>query len=368
MARERAQAISSLRYELSFVIPQKRSEAIRGSETLRFALRAPRRVVLDFAQPRDRVWSILIGEKPVGAEFAAGHVIIPASATKAGENVIRIAFMAGDDSLNRNDDFLYTLFVPARAHFAWPCFDQPDLKARYSLSLSVPSGWQAVANGAELDRASSGETTTVRFAETQPISTYLFAFAAGKFRVETAERNGRTFRMFHRETDERKVARNRDVIFDLHARALAWLEEYTGIPYPWGKFDFVLIPSFQFGGMEHPGAIFYNASTLLLDESATQNQLLGRASTISHETSHMWFGDLVTMRWFNDVWMKEVMANFLAAKIVNPSFPEINHDLRFLLSHYPAAYGIDRTAGANPIRQNLAKPGRGGHALRLHHL
>jgi len=354
LARERAEAISSLRYELSFSIPDKRSEAIRGSEIVRFALRAPHRVVLDFAQPRDRVRSVLVDDKPVEANFAAGHLIIPASATKAGENAIRIAFLAGDDSLNRNDDFLYTLFVPARAHFAWPCFDQPDLKARYSLVLEAPTGWEVVANGAELERAASGTTTRVRFAETQPISTYLFAFAAGKFRVETAQRNGRTFRMFHRETDARKVARNRDAIFDLHARALAWLEEYTGIPYPWGKFDFVLLPSFQFGGMEHPGAIFYNAPALLLDDSATQNQLLGRANTISHETSHMWFGDLVTMRWFNDVWMKEVMANFLAAKIVNPSFPEINHDLRFLLSHYPSAYAIDRTAGANPIRQNLA--------------
>ena len=99
------------------------------------------------------------------------------------------------------------------------------------------------------------------------------------------------------------------------------MEQYTAIPYPFGKFDFVLIPSFQFGGMEHPGAIFYNAAGLLLDESATENQMLDRASTISHETSHMWFGDLVTMRWFNDVWMKEVFANFMAAKIVNPSFP-----------------------------------------------
>ena len=90
----------------------------------------------------------------------------------------------------------------------------------------------------------------------QPIPTYLFAFAAGKFQVETGERNGRTFRMYHRETDAAKVARNRDAVFDLHATALRWLEEYTGIPYPWGKFDFVLVPSFQFGGMEHPGAIF----------------------------------------------------------------------------------------------------------------
>ena len=74
---------------------------------------------------------------------------------------------------------------------------------------------------------------------------------------------------------------------------------------------------------------------------------------IAHETAHMWFGDLVTMRWFNDVWMKEVFANFMAAKIVNPSFPEVNHDLRFLLAHYPAAYEVDRTAGTNAIRQPL---------------
>jgi aminopeptidase N len=106
--------------------------------------------------------------------------------------------------------------------------------------------------------------------------------------------------------------------------------------------------------MEHPGAILYNASGLLLDEAATQNQLLDRASTISHETAHMWFGDLVTMRWFDDVWMKEVFANFMAAKIVNPSFPQVNHELRFLLSNYPQAYQVDRTAGANPIRQPLA--------------
>ena len=159
--------------------------------------------------------------------------------------------------------------------------------------------------------------------------------------------------MFHRETDAAKVARNRDAIFDLHAAALSWLERYTDIPYPWGKFDFLLVPSFQFGGMEHAGAIFYNASGLLLDPSATQNQKLGRASVIAHETAHMWFGDLVTMRWFDDVWMKEVFANFMAEKIVNPSFPEINHELRFLYANYPAAYDVDRTPGTNAIRQPL---------------
>src|SRR4029079_1381291 len=112
--------------------------------------------------------------------------------------------------------------------------------------------------------------------------------------------------------------------------------------------------------MEHPGSFFYNAWTLLLDESATENQMLNRASTIAHETSHMWFGDLVTMQWFNDVWMKEVFANFMAAKIVNPAFPKLNHDLRFLTEHYPAAYSVDRTEGTHPIRQELANLNEAG--------
>jgi aminopeptidase N len=159
--------------------------------------------------------------------------------------------------------------------------------------------------------------------------------------------------MYHRETDTEKVAQNRNEVFDLHASALEWLEEYTGLPYPFDKFDFVLIPSFQYGGMEHAGAILYRASRLLLEETATQSARLGRAGLISHETAHMWFGDLVTMNWFDDVWTKEVFANFMAAKIVNPSFPEIDHEHRFFFSHYPSAYGIDRTAGANPIRQPL---------------
>ncbi|MFQ5633408.1 MAG: M1 family aminopeptidase, partial [bacterium] len=154
-------------------------------------------------------------------------------------------------------------------------------------------------------------------------------------------------------TDLAKINRNAKAIFDLHHKALDWLENYTGIPYPFEKFAFVLIPSFQYGGMEHPGAILYRANRLLLNESATQNDVLGRASLIAHETAHIWFGDLVTMDWFNDVWMKEVFANFMAAKIANPAFPEINHDLRFLLAHYPSAYAVDRSEGVNPIRQEL---------------
>jgi aminopeptidase N len=355
LADERAARISNLSYDLRFSIPAAASEPLTSRVVIRFRLSdAATPLVLDFAATAPaRIIRTSVGGREVEFGSVPDHLILPASALRTGENEVEVEFLAGDAALNRNPDFLYTLFVPARAHLAFPCFDQPDLKARFTLQLEIPAGWEALANGEERSREASADRIRLRFAETKPLPTYLFAFAAGKFTIETAERAGRSFRMFHRETDAAKVARNRDAIFDLHAAAIAWLERYTGIPYPFGKFDFLLVPSFQFGGMEHAGAIFYNASGLLLDPSATQNQKLGRASVIAHETSHMWFGDLVTMRWFDDVWMKEVFANFMAAKIVNPSFPEINHELRFLFAHYPAAYAVDRTQGSNAIRQRL---------------
>ncbi|MEQ1909525.1 MAG: M1 family aminopeptidase [Vicinamibacterales bacterium] len=354
IATRRAANVSDLRYELSLSIPSSLASPLTGSTTIRFTLEdASAPLVMDFETSREHVKLLEANGKPATFTYINGHIVLPPVALVSGTNSVRIVFDAGDASLNRSADFLYTLFVPARARLALPVFDQPDLKGRWSVTLEHPAAWQSAANGAELERTTIGDRTRVRFAETQPLSTYLVAFICGDFKVETAERNGRTFRMFHRETDAAKVARNKDAIFDLHARALESLEQYTDIPYAFGKFDFVLIPAFQFGGMEHAGKILYNASGLMLDQSATQDDLLGRASVISHETAHMWFGDLVTMRWFNDVWMKEVFANFMAAKIVNPSFPTVNHDLRFLLSNYPSAYVIDRTAGANPIRQPL---------------
>jgi aminopeptidase N len=352
LAEERARRINNLRYDLHFTIPADPAARIEATATLRFALIDPLRPLsLDFSAP-----GAILAEshgRPIAVVAAKEHVLIQPGDLREGENEITLRFEAGNAALNRNAEFMYTLFVPARARLAFPCFDQPDLKAKYTLSLDIPAEWEALSNSPEIKRIKNNDRIGIQFAETDPLPTYLFAFAAGRYQIETAERNGRRFRMFHRETDAAKVARNRDVIFDLHAVALEWLERYTAIKYPFGKFDFLLVPSFQFGGMEHAGAIFYNASGLLLDESATQNQKLGRASVIAHETAHMWFGDFVTMRWFNDVWMKEVFANFMAAKIVNPSFPDINHELRFLLSYYPAAYDVDRTAGTNAIRQRL---------------
>ena len=371
LAEARAARLSNVRYSLRLTVPPEVSAPLSGTTRISFDLAtASDPLVVDFATSRDHVRSVAVNGSDSPFTWTNGHIVIPAPSLIAGPNVIEIVFVAGDASLNRNPDFLYALFVPARAHLALPVFDQPDLKARWTLALLHPPQWTAVSNGAgrrsEVTITQPGgnggslRMALSEFAETEPLSTYLFSFVVGDFKIEEAQRNGRTLRMFHRETDAKKVARNREAIFDLHATALEYMERYTGIPYSFGKFDFVLIPAFQFGGMEHAGKILYNASGMLLEESATQNQYLGRASVIAHETAHMWFGDLVTMRWFNDVWMKEVFANFMAAKIVNPSFPEVNHELRFLLSHYPAAYDVDRTLGANAIRQHLANLNEAG--------
>ena len=350
----RKKTLDSIQYSIELTIPEKKAEKIQGLQTVSFNLNAlDSALILDFSNDANHVLSVESGDRVVDYEFINEHIVINPDQLVKGENRISIAFIAGDLSLNRNEEYLYTLFVPDRASTCFPLFDQPNLKASYQLTLKTPKNWEAVSNGTLKEKAASGDTSIYHFEMTKPISSYLFAFAAGKFFKTSKTIGSREMTMYYRETDSTKVNRNSDEVFSLHAKAVSWLEDYTAIKYPFGKFDFVLLPSFQYGGMEHPGSIFYNESALFLDENPPVNKQLARASVIAHESAHMWFGDLVTMDWFNDVWLKEVFANFMAAKIVHPSFPEINHKLRFLLAHYPGAYEVDRSAGTNPILQQL---------------
>ena len=362
LAEQRKSVVSNVSYSLSFSLQP--SGPIDAGVAINFDLKDKSKpVVIDFNAPKKSLKSLTVNYRPAEFEFKDGHIVVSTDNMVVGENAVIIDFQAGDSSLNRNEKFLYTLLVPDRASTVFPCFDQPDMKANFALQLNLPPNWIASANAdvereivvvqATPDESKSEKRKVVTYQKTKPISTYLFAFAAGEFQKITREVNGRSMTMLHRESDTEKVSRNVDKIFETHGLALNWLEDYTNIEYPFEKFDFVLIPSFQYGGMEHIGNIFYNADQLFLDQSATKDEKLNRASLIAHETAHMWFGNLVTMKWFNDVWLKEVFANFMAAKIVHPSFPEINHDLGFLLKHHPRAYGEDRTGGSHPIQQKL---------------
>ncbi|MBF9236241.1 aminopeptidase [Hymenobacter sp. BT683] len=361
LAIARKENISRVAYDLQLTIPAQKTEPILAVESVSFTLRDNQQPVqFDFKAPTANLQRVVVNGQPVPIDYRNEHLVLPAAALKRGRNVTEIRLVAGEQSLNRNADYLYTLLVPDRARTVFPVFDQPNLKATFKLALTVPRLWQAVANAPLVDSTEStldGRVPgfkTYQFATSDSISTYLFSFAAGRFSRLNRTLNGRSMTLLHRETDPAKLRLSLDSIFQLHADALQFMQQYTGLPYPFQKFDFVSIPDFQYGGMEHVGAIDYKASTLFLDEGATQDQLLARSNLVAHETAHMWFGDLVTMQWFNDVWMKEVFANFMADKVTQVAVKNSNYDLKFVIDHYPAAYGIDRTAGANPIRQPLA--------------
>ncbi|MDL2282812.1 aminopeptidase [Parabacteroides sp. OttesenSCG-928-G06] len=349
LAGFRKENYKDVTYSLYFTIPEAITQPVEGEMEVSLRLSKGKPIILDFAGKEEQIHEVLLHNTAVSYEFTDEHIVVCLPQKQENEKVnIKIRFTTSDQSLNRRDEFLYTLLVPDRARTLFPCFDQPDLKATYRLSLDLPDGWSAVGNSPVESEADG----TIRFKETEPLSTYLFAFVAGKLKQEIYERNGRDITIYHRETDPQKVAQC-PVIADEVFDALIWLEEYTQIPYPFAKYDLIILPGFQYGGMEHTGATLYNDRRMFLNEQPTLNEQLNRSALIAHETAHMWFGDYVTMKWFDDVWTKEVFANYFAAQMVEPLYPSVNHDLNFLRNYYPAAYSEDRTAGATPIKQKL---------------
>lgn len=353
LAAQRRQVLSNLTYKLYIDIPENPKIPILGRGEIDFELNESINLPIDFRASDSSIMNITVNYRQIRSKLKNGHIIIPKIFLKKGQNKVSIDFILGKTSLNRKGDYLFSLLVPDRASTVFPCFDQPDLKAIYTLTLQTPKSWVAVSNAPVINKMSTDTSTLWLFGKTEPISTYLFAFATGRF--DTLSANLGRFRMtiYHRETDKEKLNRSIKEVVALHKNSVEWLQNYTTIPYPFSKLDIVLIPDFPYSGMEHPGAIFYRDNRILLDENPSVTQMLSRANLIAHEVSHQWFGNLVTMTWFNDVWLKEVFANLMADKIVNPQYPKINHDLSFLLSHYPKAYTVDRTNAANPIRQNL---------------
>ena len=352
LAAERAAHVSAVRYALKFRIPEAKDEPLEGLENLTFRLDRKMDVLLDFREGADKVQELQVNGKAVPVRWEAEHIVLPRRALKAGENRVTVRFTPGDQALNRNEDYLYTLLVPALARTVFPCFDQPDLKAVFRLQLDLPEAWVAVSDGGRESETLWNGRRILVFRETKPVSTYLFSFVAGRWNVANETVDGFPMRCFYRETDPAKVAQLPE-IFAQVAGAVRWMEEYTGIPFPFEKYDFVVIPGYQFGGMEHPGAVQFTDRRIFLDPDPTVDRLLSRADLIAHETAHMWFGDAVTMQWFDDVWTKEVFANWFSARITEGMFPEADTGLKDFKAFNIPAYEEDRTEGTNPVKQRL---------------
>lgn len=344
LAEARANRVSHVRYQLGFTIPRELTAAVTFSDTIRFDATGHDDLWIDFRPTSAEAIAkeMVVNGKRVAAHYANEHYRIPGRLLRARDNCVVISGVADDKTLNRHSDYLYTLFVPAHARSAFACFDQPDLKATFSLSLTLPDGWQALS--------SCGD---------RPLPTYLFSFTAGRFQRQEAQRDGRTLTALYRETDPAKVAQL-STVFDEVALSIRWMERYTGIRMPFSRYGFVVLPGYQFGGMEHPGAIQFTDREIFLGPHPTPDEELTRLNLLAHETAHLWFGDMVTMRWFDDVWTKEVFANLMASKVAREQFPDIDHDLNFLHSYYMRAMSTDRTDGTHPIQQPLQNLNQAG--------
>ena len=221
--------------------------------------------------------------------------------------------------------YLYTQYEPADCRRVYPCFEQPDLKARWRFAVAAPADWQVLSNGAEIDREAVAGGVRVRFAETLPLSSYITAVAAGPYhRVEGVWEGPsgavalgvlcRASLASHLDADE---------ILDITRRGLAFFGEAFGLEYPWGKYDQIFVPEYNLGAMENPGLVTFTESYVFRGAS-TAAQHEARANTILHEMAHMWFGDLTTMRWWDDLWLKESFADFMGAHaaVVAGGFPD----------------------------------------------
>lgn len=372
LATERKQAISNIVYKLDYVVPETMQQPVVGNVTIEFDYDGSQPLQIDFLPQSDSVPNtISVNGKRVKTNFTNEHFVISKRYLKRGHNEVTIeGFVANDKTLNRHDDYLYTLLVPDRARTIFPCFDQPDLKAQFILSLTIPDKWKAIANAPiaqqlltkKVDSQPKVRPTMrqhYRFETTDLLPTYLFAFTVGQFEEAEKTIDGYHIQALYRQQTEDKVQQI-DTVFQQIAHSLRWLEQYTDISQPFKKYGIVVLPGYQFGGMEHPGAIHLNEQRIFLRQNPTPDELLSRHNLIAHETAHLWFGDLVTMKWFSDVWTKEVFANFMADKMLSQQFPNINHEISFIKAHYPFALATDRTDGSNPIQQPLENLNQAG--------
>ena len=346
LARQRAQHVSDIRYKLHFDLVPHANET-HGHEILTFSLDDNTRpLLLDF---RDgTIHKMAINGIAVQAVIDNGHINLPARDLLPGANKIESDFTAqvgpAGKAITRYEDtddgseYVYSLFVPMDASMAFLCFDQPDLKGRFTLELTHPADWQVIAN-------------VVPGQETKPISTYLFAFAAGPFQKVHPT-------IYQPDVWVRKsqVARAQEEVPQIQqitADGMKYLSDYFAQPFPFPKYDMVLIPGFPFGGMEHAGATFLNEDAMLFRSAPTESDRFARNITVLHELTHQWFGDFTTMRWFDDLWLKEGFATYMAYHAMDEISAQPTTWAKFYQQIKPAAYGIDITQGTTPIYQDI---------------
>ncbi|WP_336645360.1 aminopeptidase N [Microbacterium sp. USHLN186] len=278
----------------------------------------------------------------------------------AGEHEVRVeavaAYSRSGEGMHRFHDpvdgetYLYTQYEPADSRRVMACFEQPDLKARFTFAVTAPAGWHVLSNQSAAHVTEGIGVQIVEFAPTLPISSFITSVAAGPYaRIEGQWSRGdqhiplgvlcRASLAEHLEADE---------ILEVTRQGLDFFTDAFAYPYPWGKYDQIFVPEYNLGAMENPGLVTFTEAYITRG-AATDAQRGARANTILHEMAHMWFGDLVTMRWWDDLWLKESFADYMGTHASAAATRFTDAWARFANSRKTWAYRQDQLPTTHPI-------------------
>ncbi|MDQ0725657.1 aminopeptidase N [Microbacterium sp. W4I20] len=354
-ARSAAVALRSFRVELDLTGAPERART-----------GFPTATTLEFESSTDTTWLDFIGEEVrrlvvngVEQEIVYDGARISLSGL-AGANVVRVeaigAYSRSGEGLHRFHDpvddatYLYTQYEPADARRVMACFEQPDMKAAYTFVIDAPSGWEVLSNQAPAHTDLGVGVQRVEFAPTLPISSYITAVAAGPYARVSGDWQRDEQRIELGVFVRRSLAQHleADEILEVTRQGLDFFTDAFAYPYPWGKYDQIFVPEYNLGAMENPGLVTFTEGYISRG-AATEAQRAGRANTILHEMAHMWFGDLVTMKWWDDLWLKESFADYMGshASAVATRF----HDawVTFAAKRKAWAYQQDQLPTTHPI-------------------
>jgi aminopeptidase N len=250
--------------------------------------------------------------------------------------------------------YLHTQFEPYDAHRVFACFDQPDIKASFTLTVTAPEEWDVVSNS-----PSTTDGGVWRFSPTEVMSTYLVAVVAGPYHVVRDVHGQVDLGIYCRESLAQYL--DADELFTLTKQGLDFFEEEFDYPYPFAKYDQLFVPEFNFGAMENPGCVTFN-EYMVFRSRQTEAAHEGRGNTLLHEMAHMWFGDLVTMRWWDDLWLNESFATYMATHALAQATRFRDAWVRFAAGTKAGAMAQDQMPTTHPISADIVDT----DAVRLH--
>ncbi len=317
-ARFRKAQVSNPAYHLH-VDMQPGSAQFSGTATLSFDLAADNAAPVTIDFDSGTILSLTVNGATADYTFERWFITLPAAAFTAGSNTVKIDYQrpyATDGAgLHRFTDpedgaeYFYSMLEPYDANRMFPHFDQPDLKAPLTLEVTAPAEWQIISNTRESVVVDQNGRKHWTFPATPLMASYAYALIAGPYVAWESDAAGIPLRLFARKTLAQYVVP--DEWFVPTQESFAFYQQYFEIPYPFGKYDQIIVPDFNFGGMENVAAVTYNEQYVTRGEKST-SQRRTLASVIAHEMAHMWFGDLVTMQWWNGLWLNESFATYMA--------------------------------------------------------